>query len=389
MSRYYGGYPPYVSVAEKRAKAERKLKQLMKKNPKIRPIMIEGTALARTWWGKEWNKNLERYADYSNRIGRGRSYVRHRAVLDLQIKPGEVNALVQGSTARPYKVTIKIKAISKTAWANMQEACAGQFDSLQKLLNGKFPKALKDIFTTKGKGLFPTPLEIDFSCSCPDWASMCKHVAAALYGVGARLDEDPSLFFKLRKGDMDALVSQAVADKTDKMLKKAEKKSSRVMEDADLADVFGIDLDDNEAIAIPKKAPAKSAASRKRTGKAVKTAASKTARTRRKAKPRKAAAKATASKTAKRKTLATKTARRSKAVKKPSPKANRTGAQSGAVPTPAELVAGIIAKSRKGVGIATLKQKTGFEQRKLYNIVHKLKKEGRIKSVKWGVYKGV
>ena len=376
MSRYYGGYPPYVPVAQKRAKAERKLKQLMKKNPNIRPIIIEGTAIARTWWGKEWSKNLERYADYSNRIGRGRSYVRHRAVLDLQIKPGEVCALVQGSTARPYKVTIKIKAISKNAWTNMQKACAGQFDSLQKLLSGKFPKSLKDIFTAKGKGLFPSPLEINFSCSCPDWASMCKHVAAALYGVGARLDEDPSLFFKLRKGDMDALVSQAVADKTYKILKTAQKKSARVLEDANLADMFGIDMGDNEEIAIPQAAPAKSTASKK-------------GRARRKAQPRKAIAKTATPKKTKRGTKTTKTVRGSKAAKTRASKAGRTGTKGGAAPTAAELVNRIIANSHKGVGIATLKRKTGFEQRKLYNIVHKLKKEGRIESVKWGVYQSV
>lgn len=385
MSRYYGGYPPYVPVAQKRAKAERKLKQLMKKNPNLEPINIEGTALARTWWGKAWNKNLERYADYSNRIGRGRSYVRHRAVLDLQIKAGQVNALVLGSATQPYKVTIQIKAISKTAWANMKEACAGQFDSLPQLLNGKFPKALQEIFMAKGKGLFPTPEEIDFSCSCPDWASMCKHVAASLYGVGARLDQDPGLFFKLRQVNMDDLVSQAVADTTDKMLKQAQQKSARVLDDADLGDMFGIDLGDEAADKTPQAPPAKKASTQK---KAPKTSTQK-GKSHRAPKPRKTGAKRASSPKVRSKTRAAKSAPKSpKSVPKAATQPKRTDAPEKSALSDSDQVAAIIANSKKGVGIATLKRQTGFKKQKLYNIVFKLKKEGHIKSVKWGVYKG-
>ncbi len=379
MSRYYGGYPPYVPVAQKRAKAERKLKQLMKKNPNLEPINIEGTALARTWWGKAWNKNLERYADYSNRIGRGRSYVRHRAVLDLQIKPGQVNALVLGSATRPYKVTIQIKAISKTAWANMKEACAGQFDSLPQLLNGKFPKALEDIFMAKGEGLFPTPEEIEFSCSCPDWASMCKHVAASLYGVGARLDQDPSLFFKLRQVNMDDLVSQALADTTDEMLKQAQQKSARVLDDADLGDMFGIDLGDEAVDKPPQAPPAQKASSPSKRAQKTSTP---------RMKPRSVQKlRKTGSKRAS--LDAVKTAPKSpKTAPKAAPRPKRTDAKGKSALNDSDQVAAIIANSKKGVGIATLKRQTGFKKQKLYNIVFKLKKEGRIKSVKWGVYKG-
>ncbi len=381
MSRYYGGYPPYVPVAQKRAKAERKLKQLMKKNPNLKPINIEGTALARTWWGKAWNKNLERYADYSNRIGRGRSYVRHRAVLDLQIKPGHVNALVLGSATRPYKITIQIKAISKTAWANMKAACAGQFDSLPQLLNGKFPKALEEIFMAKGKGLFPTPEEIEFSCSCPDWASMCKHVAASLYGVGARLDQDPGLFFKLRQVNMDDLVSQAVADTTDQMLKQAQQKSARVLDDADLGDMFGIDMGDEAADDPPRAPSTQKQAPKKSTPKR---------KPRRAPKPRKTGAKRASSPKAKSKTRAAKSAKRlPKVAPKAAPRTKRADAKEKSALNDSDQVAAIIANSKKGVGVATLQRQTGFKKQKLYNIVFKLKKEGRIKSVKWGVYKGV
>jgi len=244
------GFPRYVSVAEKRARARRKLEQLRKKHPDIRPVVIAGNALVRTWWGKAWNGNLGKYADYANRIGRGRSYVRHGAVLDLQIKPGQINALVQGSRGSPYTVTIKIKPISGPIWQQIKTACAGQLASLQELLAGRFPKGLAELFTAKGSGLFPSPQEIDFHCSCPDYAYMCKHVAAVLYGIGTRLDEDPRLFFVLRRMKMDDLITQAVQDKSERLLKQAKKKTTRVIDDADLGEVFGIEM---EPVAAPEK----------------------------------------------------------------------------------------------------------------------------------------
>ena len=242
--RYDNFYPPYVPVAERRAEAERKLLQLRKKQPNIKPVIIAGNSLATTWWGKSWNSNLERYADYNNRIGRGRSYVRHRAVLDLQLKPGSVTALVQGSEVQPYRVAITVDTLSANYWSTIRTACVGCFDSLSELLAGIFPQTLKDLFFAKGTGLFPSPREIHFDCSCPDWASMCKHVAAALYGVGARFDEDPSLFFVLRGITMDDIITQTVADTTQTLLRKAEHQSANVLDDVDLGDVFGIRLDD-------------------------------------------------------------------------------------------------------------------------------------------------
>ncbi len=243
MAYYYDyGYPRYVSVGEKRARARRKLEQLRKKHPGIRPVVIEGNTLVHTWWGKAWNSNLGKYADYENRVGRGRSYLRHGAVLDLQISPGRVSSLVQGSRGNPYKITIEIKPISRSIWKKIKVACEGQVASLQELLDGRFPKDLMELFTAKGSGLFPSPKEIEFKCSCPDWAYMCKHVAATLYGIGTRLDEDPSLFFILRKLKMEDLITQAVRDKSAKLLKQAEKKTSRVIDDADIGDVFGIEL---------------------------------------------------------------------------------------------------------------------------------------------------
>ncbi len=267
---YYNEYPPYITVGEKRAKAQRKLQQLRKKNPDIKPVTIEGSTLAHTWWGKAWNSNLEKYADYHNRIGRGRSYARHGSVLDLQIMPGKVEALVMGTGSNPYAVTVKIKPIKETTWKEIQKVCEGKLESLQELLAGKFPKSLSEIFTAKGHGLFPSPREIKFNCDCPDWASMCKHVAAVLYGIGARLDKSPELFFILRKAEMKNLITKAVHEKSKKMLKKALKKTSRVIDDSDIADIFNIDMED-EVSSAPKTSKSKPLKTRKNTSRKKKT----------------------------------------------------------------------------------------------------------------------
>ena len=259
----YSEFPKYVSVAEKKARAAKKLKELSKKKSNMKPVALEGSALAHTWWGKAWNRNLEQYADYSNRIGRGRSYVRHGAVLDLQIEQGEVIALVQGSGRNPYSVSVKIRTLKKETWQRMKTACEGTLESFQELLAGNFPKALGEIFICKDSGMFPAPREIKFDCSCPDWADMCKHVAAVLYGVGVRLDEDPKLFFRLRDAGIDELIKQAVAGKVEKLLEKAGRKSGRIIEDKDIASVFGIDMEEQPAIV--KNKSAKAAAGRKKS----------------------------------------------------------------------------------------------------------------------------
>lgn len=332
----YWGYPRYVSVAEKKAKAAKKLKQLKKKMPDITPVVIEGKVLARTWWGKSWNKNLERYADYSNRIGRGRSYVRYGAVFDLKIYAGKVTALVQGSRAKPYKVVISIKAVGRANWQAIKKQCAGQLKSLQDLFAGEFPKTLGEIFFTKDKGLFPSPPAISFNCSCPDWAAMCKHVAAALYGVGARFDEDPSLFFKLRSLDTEELIAQAVKDKTGELLSKTKKKSARVLKDADLSGLFGIDMETKPDFAGNRqKSP---------NGKAVAG----------KAKPgggREAPWK-------KQKKRLTATAR----------------------------IEEIVLANKGDTTVAMLEKATGFPRKKIYAIASRLRQQGRISYVAQGVY---
>ena len=250
----FWGFPKRVSVAERKAQAAKKLAALKKKQD-VSPVIIQGGAIARTWWGKAWNQNLERYADYSNRIERGRSYVRHGAVLDLRIDAGEIKSLVQGSRANPYVIAISIKKLSKNTWQRITSECAGMLESLPELLSGNFPKPLGEIFMQRDSGLFPAPKEIAFECSCPDWADMCKHVAATLYGVGARLDQDPALFFTLRGVDTGDLVSRTVATKAESLLEKAARKSSRVMAESDLSRVFGIDFAAGSGASAPESNP--------------------------------------------------------------------------------------------------------------------------------------
>ena len=376
----YWGYPRYVSVGKKRAKAAKKLKQLKKKNPAIKPIIIEGRTIARTWWGKSWNHNLERYADYSNRIGRGRSYVRHGAVLDLQISPRRVESLVQGTRSKPYTVIINIKGIKKKIWQNMKTACAGKLDSLPELLAGKFPKTLGEIFTIRGQGLFPSPEEIEFNCSCPDWAYMCKHVAATLYGIGARLDDSPSLFFKLRKVNIDDLIQQAITDQSYKLLKKAEKTSGRMIAESDLSGMFGIDMEEHIDFDLPKSGK-KVSSGRKTSRKAAKPA--KTKLTKRKPELKTGAKKKTGG-TSSEKTGLRKTTKSYvvKTRKKRPDKKKITGL------TDTAQILNIIKRSRKGVDVAILKQKTGFDEKKIRNMIYKAHKEGIIRRAGRGIYLG-
>ena len=236
---YYGFYE-YVSVSEKRERAKKALEKLKKKRPDIEPIIIEGKTIASKWWGKAWNKNLESYADYSNRIGRGRSYVKNGAVLDLKIKEGIVEAIVNGSGSKPYLVEIKIDKLKDDKWKSITEVCKHRIDTMETLLLGKFPKEFDEFFSDSKYGLFPSPKEIHFNCSCPDSARMCKRVAATLYGICARLDSEPSLFVKLRNIHFEDLLKKSMEEKMQSMLKNSDKKSNRVIDDGDVFDLFGV-----------------------------------------------------------------------------------------------------------------------------------------------------
>ena len=231
-----------MTVGERKAKALRAAEKLGR-GQDLDPVTVDGP-LAVTWWGKAWNRYLEGYADYSSRLARGRSYARHGSVIDLRIAAGSISALVQGSGLRPYTVNISITAMKADARALLIEACAGKLESTEALLGGRFPEDLTRLLIAEKTGLFPHPRGIRFSCSCPDSASLCKHVAAALYGVGSRLDRDPSLFFLLRKIALEDLVSQAVQEETRKLLQAKGAGESVLLDEGEgeLSALFGIDL---------------------------------------------------------------------------------------------------------------------------------------------------
>lgn len=222
------GWRPYVPVAKRRAAAAR----AMTKMGGASPVRIEGRTIASSFWGKSWCEAMESYGDYTNRLPRGRTYVRNGSVVDLKVNAGSVVARVSGSQL--YSTTITVKPLAPARWKSLVDAHAGQVASLVDLLQGKLPASLLRALADRSSGLFPGPKEISFACSCPDWADMCKHVAAVLYGVGARLDDDPGLFFTLRGVDVGDLVTRSssvsfLAEPGDL--------------DGDLEDLFGIELD--------------------------------------------------------------------------------------------------------------------------------------------------
>ncbi|MBN2793876.1 MAG: hypothetical protein JXR88_00620 [Clostridia bacterium] len=236
----YYGFKPYESAADKKAKAVKKLKQLQKKNSDLEPISIEGNTIAKKWWGKSWVKHLESYADYANRISRGKAYVKQGAIFDLKISPGDIKALVNGSGSKIYEVHIKVDTLPKKQWEEIVSLCQNSVESLQALSEGKFSKSLEGLFNDPQYRLFPSPKEIHFNCSCPDYASMCKHVACVLYGFGSKLDLDPLLFFKLRDVNIEDLLKKTVDDKIESMLKNAGKKTKRTLNDNAIKDLFQV-----------------------------------------------------------------------------------------------------------------------------------------------------
>lgn len=245
---YYGGWAPYVPVAERRRKAERIVASLRKKGRVCDPVIIEGRAIARTFWGRNWCDNLEAYSDYANRLPRGRTYVRNGSVIDLRIDKGKISALVSGSDI--YEVSIGVHSLDEDLWQAILTECAGKVASLVELLQGRLSDAVMEVVTRRGRGLFPAPKQMRFCCSCPDSATMCKHVAAVLYGAGARFDRQPELLFRLRHVDPQELIRQAGS------LPMAEAPGEHHrLETADLSGLFGIELDETP-IAPPSLPPA-------------------------------------------------------------------------------------------------------------------------------------
>ncbi len=237
------------------------MNKLRKKGKDIQPIEIEGRAIARSFWGKRWCEHLESFSDYANRLPRGRTYVRNGSVCHLAIRTGRIDAIVSGSEL--YDVSIRIDKLKAAAWKSVKSRCSGQIGSMLELLQGKLSRQVMGVVTDRERGLFPKPGEIRFDCSCPDWASMCKHVASVLYGVGSRLDDRPESLFLLRGVDTEELIATEMALPGDAA-------TDDVLADDALAGIFGIDLDTGidtggDAGDAPPPAPKAPAKKRKQT----------------------------------------------------------------------------------------------------------------------------
>jgi uncharacterized Zn finger protein len=244
----YWDWKPYVSVAQRKKNAENFAKKQAKKlGRSLQPIAIQGNKIAKTFWGKAWCDHLERLSDYASRLPRGRTYVRNGSVIDLHIATGKITAFVSGSEV--YEVEIKIERLKSAPWEKICGECSQSIDSLLDLLQGKLSDGVMKRLTHATEGLFPQPKEIKKSCSCPDGASMCKHVAAVLYGVGSRLDLEPQLLFTLRGVDhLELIAAAATNENLDQSLQGDE---SNILASDDLGAIFGIELvgESNEPIA--------------------------------------------------------------------------------------------------------------------------------------------
>lgn len=247
--RYDNDYdwPPYTSVSQRRQRAAREAAKLTKKGRALQPIIIDGFKIAKTFWGKAWCDNLERYSDYANRLPRGRSYLRNGSVLDLSIASCMVRALVSGS--RVYDVEVNIAEIPRSRWKAICTDCSGAIDSVIELLRGQFSDSVMSRLCQEKTGMFPSPSEIKFQCSCPDSARICKHLAAVLYGIGARLDEKPELLFTLRNVNQQDLIFRA----GEGMIKPAKGRTEKVLENDNLSDIFGIDIAQTSSARVRKR----------------------------------------------------------------------------------------------------------------------------------------
>ncbi len=253
----YGGWPKYVPVAQRRANAAREVKKLRKIGKQIEPVEIQGQKIAQTFWGKAWCDHLEKFSDYENRLPRGRTYVRNGSVCHLAISKGKIEAIVSGSEL--YNINIKITPLPIKKWKDVSKQCAGQIGSMLELLQGHFSDKVMEIVTNQNKGLFPRPSEIKLDCDCPDWAEMCKHIAAVLYGVGARLDHQPELLFILRNVDHEELISTEL----DIQPATSAKGKRHRLAGVDLSDVFGIEME-KPINSVRKKTAVKKKVARKK-----------------------------------------------------------------------------------------------------------------------------
>lgn len=292
----WGRWEPYVPVAQRRARGNAQAKKKLRKGEAVAPVLISGRKIATTFWGKAWCDHFDQYSDFSNRLPRGRTYARNGSIAHLRIESGKATAYVSGSSL--YEVKITIKPLAKKAWKDLCASCATSIHSVIDLMRGRLPEPVIKTLTDPDVGMFPTGRDLQMSCSCPDGAYMCKHLAATIYGVGNRLDESPELLFLLRGVDQHDLIGMALA--TEVSPNATDAASDNELAGEDLADIFGIELA-TDAASPPRstrqerKSPGKKATKQQ---KATEQRAAKKKAGKKKAEKKKAAKKETAKKKA-------------------------------------------------------------------------------------------
>lgn len=190
--------------------------------PPSRPKEVQGGIKAqsgrdfgKSWWARRWNAVLESF-HIGARLGRGRAYARQGQVLSIQIKPGLVQAEVQGSRSQPYQVKIRLQSLSPENWAGLIAHVSQQALIPAKLLGGEMPEDIEKAFEQVGLALFPQQdKDLKTDCSCPDWSNPCKHIAAVYYLLGEEFDRDPFLIFKLRGMGREEFLKQLGGSKVE------------------------------------------------------------------------------------------------------------------------------------------------------------------------------
>lgn len=236
---YRNNWQPYVPVAQRKSGGLAYAARIAEKQKRAcQPVRIQGKTIAKSFWGKAWCDHVESLSDYANRLPRGRTYVRNGSVVDLVISAGEVRAVVAGS--HPYEISISIQKLDRPTWDGIKRDCSRSINSLLDLLGGRLSDGVMRRLTDSEAGCFPRGSQIEMSCDCPDWSACCKHLAAVLYGIGSRLDDEPGLLFLLRGVNQDELINQAVSKEN---LAQELNAGSGDLAGEDLSAMFGIELD--------------------------------------------------------------------------------------------------------------------------------------------------
>ncbi len=203
-------------------------------------------SIGEQWWSQQFIRVLEEMGSAS-RLQRGKKYARMGQVTDIRITGGEVRAEVQGSAAKPYRVTIRLRPFTDGTWDRVFDRMAAQAIFAAQLLAGVVPHDIEKVFKEAGASLFPaSDADIRTECTCPDWENPCKHIAAVYYLLAERFDEDPFLIFALRGRSRDevtaALRERRTSEADTATTARAAPSADHFWQGDDTLSGFGIDI---------------------------------------------------------------------------------------------------------------------------------------------------